>query len=150
MASCDDKAIIIWDTETKKLIQQYNEHSGVIHSVKFHKLGNCLASCSHDKKIKIYDLRTQKVIQNYQGHKGPITSIDFHPYSQNLISASDDGKTKIWDLKKGTLGYTLDSHSNQAIFSRHGDYFLTGGADKLLNIWKTGISDTGREYIDVN
>jgi WD40 repeat protein len=67
------------------------------------------------------------VIQNYEAHKGPVTSIDFHPYSATIISSSDDGKTKIWDLKKGCLSYTLDTPSCDAVFSRHGDYFLTGG-----------------------
>ena len=65
MASCDDKFVYLWDLNTKKPIQTYKEHSGVIHKVKFHSLGNFLASCSHDKKIKLYDLRSQNVIQIY-------------------------------------------------------------------------------------
>jgi centriolar protein POC1 len=68
IVSCDDKKIIIWDLNTKKPIQTYQEHNGVIHQAKFHSLGNCMASCSHDKKIKIYDLRSQHVIQIYEGH----------------------------------------------------------------------------------
>lgn len=113
-------------------------------------MGNCLASCSHDKKIKIYDLRTQKVIQTYDAHRGPVTSVDFHPYAASLLSTSEDGKTKIWDLRRGCLSYTLDTHSSEAVFSRHGDYFLTGGSEKLLNVWKTGYADSGREHININ
>jgi len=109
-----------------------------------------MASCSHDRRIKIYDLRTQKVIQNYEAHKGPVTSVDFHPYTSNLLSVGDDGKTKIWDLRKGCLSYTLDTNSCEAVFSRHGDYFLTGGSDKLVNVWKSGFADSGRETININ
>lgn len=144
IASCDDKSALIWDVETRKEIQKYSFHSGVIHSVKFHSLGNCLASCSQDKTIKIYDLRSQKVIQSYEAHKGSVSSIDFHPYSPFLLSTSDDGQTKIWDLKKGSLGYIIETASNEAKFSLHGDYFLTGGSDKILNVWKSGFSDSGR------
>ena len=97
----------IWDVTTKKSIQSYKEHSGVIHAVKFHSLGNCMASCSHDTKIKLYDLRSQNVIQIYEGHSGPVKSIDFHPASPYLISSSDDGTTKIWNSKAGKLEYTL-------------------------------------------
>lgn len=136
--------MIVWDVETKKEIQQYSAHNGVIHNIKFHKLGNCLASCSQDKTIKIYDLRSQKVIQSYEAHRAPVVSVDFHPYSPFLISASDDGQTKIWDLKKGCLGYILETASSEALFSTHGDYFLTGGSEKILNVWKSGFSDSGR------
>lgn len=73
-----------------------------------------------------------------------VSSIDFHPYSPYLLSTSDDGQTKIWDLKKGCLGYIIETSSNEAKFSLHGDYFLTGGADKILNVWKTGFSDSGK------
>ncbi len=65
LASCDDKSVFIWDVNTKKHIQTYSEHSGVIHKVKFHSLGNCMATASHDTKIKLYDLRSQSVIQVY-------------------------------------------------------------------------------------
>ncbi len=88
IVSCDDKVIYIWDLNTKKSIQSYQEHTGVIHQVKFHSLGNTIASCSHDKKIKLYDLRSQHVIQVYEGHEGPVKSIDFHPHCPYLISSS--------------------------------------------------------------
>lgn len=95
--------VYIWDVNTKKQIQLYSEHSGVIHKVKFHSLGNCMATCSHDTKIKLYDLRSQNTVQVYEGHKGPVKSIDFHPHSHHLISSSDDGTTKIWNTKKSQL-----------------------------------------------
>ena len=114
----------------------------MIHQVKFHSLGNCMASCSHDKKIKLYDLRSQHVIQVYEGHEGPVKSIDFHPHCPYVISSSEDGTTKIWNSQKGRLEYTLESHSNQTKFSRQGDYFISGGSDKTINIWKTGFYDS--------
>ncbi len=148
MVSCDDKIIHIWDLNTKKSIQSYQEHTGVIHQVKFHSLGNCIASCSHDKKIKLYDLRSQHVIQIYEGHDGPVKSIDFHPHAPYLISSSEDGTTKIWNSQKGRLEYTLESHSNTTKFSRQGDYFISGGSDKVINIWKTGFFDSLKEKIN--
>ncbi|MCB0370271.1 MAG: hypothetical protein KDD45_12820 [Bdellovibrionales bacterium] len=147
IVSCDDKLIHIWDLNTKKSIQTYQEHTGVIHQAKFHSLGNCIASCSHDKKIKIYDLRSQHVIQVYEGHTGPVKSIDFHPHCPYLISSSEDGTTKIWNSQKGRLEYTLESHSNKTKFSRQGDYFISGGSDKVINIWKTGFYDSLKEKI---
>jgi centriolar protein POC1 len=101
-----------------------------------------MASCSHDKKIKLYDLRSQNVIQVYEGHTGPVKNIDFHPNSPYLISSSEDNTVKIWNSQKGRLEYTLETHSNNTRFSRYGDYFVSGGADKTINIWKTGFYDS--------
>ena len=82
------------------------------------------------------------MIQVYEGHEGPVKSIDFHPHCPYLISSSEDGTTKIWNSQKGRLEYTLESHSNTTKFSRQGDYFITGGGDKVINIWKTGFYDS--------
>lgn len=42
----------IWDTENKKNLQSFTDHTGIIYDVKFHPDGTCVASASHDKKIK--------------------------------------------------------------------------------------------------
>lgn len=117
----------IWDIATKKVIQEYKEHAGVINQVKFHSLGNIAASCSYDRKIKLYDMRSNQVIQVYEGHTGSVKSIDFHPHTCHLISSSEDGTTKIWNTHKNRLEYTIDTPSNVTKFSREGDYFITAG-----------------------
>lgn len=38
-------------------------------------------------------------------------------------------------------------HSNNTQFSRYGDYFVTGGSDKMINVWKTGFYDSLNEKI---
>ena len=75
-------------------------------------------------------------------------SIDFHPHSPYLVSSSEDATTKIWNTQKGQLEYTLESHSNRTKFSRQGDYFISGGSDKVINIWKTGFYDSLKEKIN--
>ena len=46
------------------------------------------------------------------------------------------------------MEYTLESHSNTTKFSRQGDYFITGGGDKIVNLWKTGFYDSLKEKIN--
>ena len=65
-----------------------------------------------------------------------------------MISSSEDGTTKIWNSQKGRLEYTLESHSNSTKFSRYGDYFISGGSDKIVNLWKTGFYDSLKEKIN--
>lgn len=40
------------------------------------------------------------------------------------------------------LEYTIDNPSNVTKFSREGDYFITGGVEKVINLWKTGFYDS--------
>ena len=64
----DDRMSILWDTETKKVLAQFNDHTGTINSCKFNSDGTCLATCSNDRKINIYDLRCRKLFQHYDAH----------------------------------------------------------------------------------
>lgn len=59
-----------------------------------------------------------------------------------MASVSNDNKIKIWDLKQGTLGWTLYGHEGEIKslnFSEKGDYFATGGSDKLVMVWMTNF-----------
>ena len=68
--------------------------------------------------------------------------IDFHPSGFYMGSVSNDSKVKIWDLRKGSALFSLYGHSGpvQSIkFSNAGDFFSTGGDDKMLLVWKTNF-----------
>jgi len=60
-----------------------------------------------------------------------------------MSSVSADSKVKIWDLRKGEALFSLYGHSgsvNDVKFSQTGDFFATGGEDKLLLVWKSNFS----------
>jgi len=64
-----------------------------------------------------------------------------------MSSVSNDSKVKIWDLRKGEALFSLHGHSgaaNTVSFSHSGDYFATGGDDKLVLLWKSNfcVSDS--------
>jgi centriolar protein POC1 len=59
-----------------------------------------------------------------------------------LTSASADNKIKIWDLRLGKLAWTLYAHDKEvkAInYNVGGDYFVSGGSDNLVMVWKTNF-----------
>ena len=59
-----------------------------------------------------------------------------------MASVSDDNKIKIWELKQGRLGWTVFGHEGPVRtvqFNRDGDYFATGGDDKLVMIWMSNF-----------
>ena len=60
-----------------------------------------------------------------------------------MSSVSADSKVKIWDLRKGEALFSLYGHSgsvNDIQFSQTGDYFVSGGEDKLLLVWKSNFT----------
>lgn len=63
-----------------------------------------------------------------------------------MISTSNDSTLKIWDLRKGHILYTLYGHdgpTTSATFSPAGDYFVTGGKDSVILIWKSNLEVEG-------
>jgi WD40 repeat protein len=59
-----------------------------------------------------------------------------------MASVSSDNKIKIWELKQGRLGWTVFGHEGEIRtidFNEKGDYFATGGDDKLVMIWMTNF-----------
>ena len=44
----------------------------------------------------------------------------------------------------------LETPSNVTKFSFEGDYFVTAGADKTVNLWKTGFFDSYKEKLKEN
>jgi centriolar protein POC1 len=68
-----------------------------------------------------------------------------------MASVSDDNKIKIWELKQGRLGWTVFGHEGNVRtleFNEKGDYFATGGDDKLVMIWSSNfdrdLNNSGR------
>lgn len=68
------------------------------------------------------------------------------------MSTSLDGKIKLWDIRKGALDYTLYGHNGSTTagcFSTHGDYFVTGGSDSMVMLWKSNLSEKCLEKINL-
>ena len=54
-----------------------------------------------------------------------------------MLSSSKDASLRLWDLKEGRLLYTLQGHAgavNCSTFSVSGNFFASGGADKLVMV----------------
>lgn len=104
-----------------------------------------LASGSNDRSILVWDIEKGYSTHNFRGHESIITCVRFQPDStmvQRLASASEDGNVRLWDLVSSSLLISINEHYSTVtsiIFSNDasGYYMITGGRDKVLNIWDT-------------
>jgi len=55
LAGCSNKKILQYDTNTKEIVQQYEEHLGSIDSLTFIDNGKRFVSTSDDKKIYVWE-----------------------------------------------------------------------------------------------
>ncbi|EED23321.1 G-protein beta WD-40 repeats containing protein, putative [Talaromyces stipitatus ATCC 10500] len=63
-----DGIVTIWDTNTRILQQNAENHGGLIPSMEFSFDGRLLASASWDKTVKLWDTETGKAITTFSGH----------------------------------------------------------------------------------
>lgn len=48
-----DKAIRVWDTRSRTLVQHYPAHTGAVNALQFHRSGDLVLSCSDDGTVKV-------------------------------------------------------------------------------------------------
>lgn len=106
IASCNYKAIKLWDAETGELLKTFVNHSDWIYSLVFSSDGKQIASAGRDKEIRISDTSTGQVSKilddqavNREGYR--VSSLEFSPDDTRIVSADYQGKIKIWDIKSG-------------------------------------------------
>eukprot|EP00397_Hematodinium_sp_SG-2012_P020422 GEMP01021041.1.p1 GENE.GEMP01021041.1~~GEMP01021041.1.p1 ORF type:complete len:472 (+),score=88.44 GEMP01021041.1:72-1487(+) len=142
VASCgDDKTVKVWDTRERKCSMSFTEHVDAVNKVLFHPDGSCIAACSDDNSINLWDIRAKRLLQHYDAHAGPVSEICFDD-GGGLLSTSFDQTIKMWDLREGNLVYTTQGHDGPVFscaFSPKKGYFVTGGQDCMVHIWKSGF-----------
>ena len=132
----NDKVLKTWDTETGAFLGNFPRQNSAIRLLRYSPDGNCIAV--GDSKLRIWDARSKLALQT---HDLQVNSLSFHPSGHYLFTASADGAVKIWDLRQSSCVYTLFAHKNSAASSvscsMDGNYFVSGGRDCQVHVWKT-------------
>lgn len=95
--SCDDLAIRIVDTETKKLVREFWGCLGQICDFCFSNDGRWIIAASMDSVIRVWDLPTGHLINAF-GVESPCTALAFSPTGEYLATAHTDSVgVNIWN-----------------------------------------------------
>ena len=76
----------------------FNEHLGVINSLKFTQELEFLVSASGDNTMKVWDLEKDRREVTLNSHTAPLRDILICNQNEYIISCSDDKSFKIWSF----------------------------------------------------
>lgn len=125
-------------------------HSAKIHKVLFTPNGQQIISVSEDKTIRIWNAETGAMVRKFEsqigdGPEGMFYAAALSPDGNLLAVAGYQATVEsenyiiIIDLEKGSQISTAIGHNdviNSLSFSGSGKYLASGGADKVVKIWK--------------
>ncbi|ETO32480.1 hypothetical protein RFI_04637, partial [Reticulomyxa filosa] len=118
-----DCTIRLWDVETTKQIQIFNNYSSYVYSVRFSPYHQqqyndtgyycpIVCSSSHDANIRFWDFETAKEFQVLHGHTGPVYGIQFSSFNggRYLCSGAADKTIGLWDAETSKSLHTFNGH----------------------------------------
>lgn len=114
--------ILVYETDTGRLIQTLKGHTGGVWAMKF--AGDILASGSTDRTVRIWNLRTGKCTHIFHGHTSTVRCLEIIEPKQ--ISTDDEG--------------------NPVMFPES-PLLITGSRDATLYVWKLPTLDDEQTQI---
>lgn len=115
------------------------EHKGSVTCIKVRKNDQECVTASTDGSCIIWDL--QRFVRNQVIFANTLfKAICYRPDECQIITAGTDRKIAYWETYDGSQIRELDGSKSGSIegmdISSDGLYFVTGGADKLVKVWK--------------
>ena len=140
-----DTYVMVWDTETGKLLRTLDRHTDGVRAVAFSPDGSILASAGYDRTIRLWDVDTPEQKLELEGHTDYVRAVVFSPDGRTLASGSYDRTIRLWDVDTPEQKQTLEGHTNGVLtlaFSPDGNRLASGSYDTTIRLWNI---DTGEQ-----
>lgn len=114
--------LLVWNTETGKIIESVPSKFWVINDVCFNPEGTLIASTT-GAGVSLWDVQLKKLPAVVLGHPEAVTSAAFSPSGALISTTSLDGLVRIWDSSTGKVLNSYGHHAQpvrDAAFSRDG------------------------------
>jgi len=121
------------------LVANMKEHKGKVTSIQIHPNDRSCVSASTDGSTIIWDLetntRSQIVLANTL-----FKCVCFGAKGVHILTSGTDHKIGYWEVRDGSILRELEGSKTGAInamdIAADGNYYITGGEDRLLKLWK--------------
>jgi len=112
-------------------------HTGEVHSVSIHPVGDYIGTASQDRTWALHDVRTGSTLASFVHPDAGVVSGTFHPDGLLYAAAIATGPVRIWDLKAGKIATSLvETHAaNSVAISENGYHVATAGEDGVVKLW---------------
>jgi WD40 repeat protein/serine/threonine protein kinase len=132
--------IIVWDVESRSIIQEWRAAEVPIHAVIFNENGRRIYLGSDDGLVSEWGISANAAIifRDLEAHTGPVFDLALNPAARTLLSASGDGTVIHWDLVSGRPIATFDGHSDAVMtvdFTQDGMNAFSGSVDASIIMW---------------
>ncbi|KAJ3263236.1 Transducin (beta)-like 3, partial [Blyttiomyces sp. JEL0837] len=134
---------------TETVIRTWKAHDAPVLAMAFDPSSTLAATGSADSTVRVWDVFRGHATHYFKGHSGVVSCLAFHSSKRSandiiLASGSDDCKIRIWDLSSRSCTFVLDGHVSVVTnleFSSNGEALLSGGRDKVINMWSVSSGD---------
>lgn len=116
-------------------------HTGEVNKIQWDPSKKMLASCSDDKTVCVWRPfeRQQPIV--LLGHTNHVYTIKWAPNDTKLLaSGAFDFTVRLWDVSRTQCIFCLQKHTQPIYticFSPKGKFFVSGGIDNVMNMWRT-------------
>lgn len=139
-----------------ELVRTVKAHESPVIVMAIDPTSSLIATGGAEGAVKVWDLEGGYTTHNFRGHGGIISALKFWgrqgTSDWKLASGSDDSKVRVWDLVKSKCLATLDGHVSVVRgldFSQDGTTLISGGRDKVVNVWNVSKKITLRNTVPV-
>jgi WD40 repeat protein/serine/threonine protein kinase len=100
-ASAQDDLVLVWDTETGKVIRRFSGTRSHVVASALSDTGEWLLWASAgDQGVRLTHVDTGEVRAVLPRHDGPVTAIAFGEQSGRILTAGRTGQLRIWESEK--------------------------------------------------
>eukprot|EP01006_Ploeotia_vitrea_P022736 TRINITY_DN55147_c0_g1_i2.p1 TRINITY_DN55147_c0_g1~~TRINITY_DN55147_c0_g1_i2.p1 ORF type:complete len:529 (-),score=39.24 TRINITY_DN55147_c0_g1_i2:68-1582(-) len=147
-----DKLVKLWKLHHNSLspVGTLQGHRRGITAVKFSPVDRVLVSASIDTTLMLWSTTTNSCLKTFQGHETSICNVAFMNSGLQLISTDGDGMIKLWIVKTAECVATMNEQTDEDAETTpiwavsvidNGEYFMTGGFDSKITIFKDITKD---------
>nr|XP_024361079.1 WD repeat-containing protein 5B-like isoform X2 [Physcomitrium patens]XP_024361080.1 WD repeat-containing protein 5B-like isoform X2 [Physcomitrium patens]XP_024361081.1 WD repeat-containing protein 5B-like isoform X2 [Physcomitrium patens]PNR30195.1 hypothetical protein PHYPA_026511 [Physcomitrium patens] len=136
-----DQSVRIWDVQTQREVQCFQEHQQNVADVDWSSDGTRLLSGGFDHCVKDWDVVAGKVVHSYSELQGFIQAVHFNPADNDVFLAGSTSKhIYVLDRRLHSSGglamlLTGDAKVGALVVSRSGNSCLSGDSHGAMKLW---------------
>jgi WD40 repeat protein/class 3 adenylate cyclase len=144
LTASEDQTARIWDVSTGHVVHILSGHALGVADAVFSPTGDRVLTSSSDRTVRLWDAQTGQELRRLGDEASSPFTVRFTPDGKGvlIVSARQMG---IWDIASNKEIRSLNANTGfvqDAAFSPDGKYLVTGGDDKVAQLWDAQ-KDTG-------